>query len=617
MRVFTSMGMLGMLQVCLIIGETFASPTQKTLVELRIKRDVDETSMELGSIPFLAVRDVFLRDMDFSHSDHEPNSTTIVVLEHLLAIQRQKREGAEFMRRSELEKRQTFGGRKQPGDDCKKKKYKKCSGIYEMYWDEKAKKCDLCPAGKKPTETSDKCIDQDTPEQEKERGKCPPGMKLDPSVPGQNENTLNPKCVNKDDKNSCPEGHTQSSATKKNPGKCAPDPEPNKKCDNKDLEPFKEIGADGKMKTTCRTTRERETKKKSTATENSRDAGRKAMEPEVKKQQERRNRENKARARRSACLALGAMTFLPEADVQALGEAEIEGLIEPDAKSIVPEIDLEDYMITLRNPVVAKIVMETAGPNFGSLIKLLFKIGRGGGGKAAQRPNIPRAKPARLFGGNKEGSKVGSGIFNALRSPKSYINTKRAGQASKDAAKNSGAAQNILKSKTFQECLAVGAGVALDAAVTKRQQSSNKYENGNVGGNVKLTIDLSAKKQENFPSPQDEMETMMVVADDITDGGDDEEPNFTLMTYSDGYNRDDRLYYESCTSLKGYSLNNKITLLQTWNGCCNYYNGENCEKDTIMFSQSNREDGQLRGKDNDAVSSFWCTFKPDCAGGPK
>jgi hypothetical protein len=183
MRFFSSVGLLGTLQVCLI-GESIATPAQPPLVELRIKRDVDVSAVKSGSIPFLAVRDVFQRDLTFSPSDYEPNSTTVTVLEHLLAMQRQKREGAEFMRRSELEKRQTFGGRT-PGKECKKKKYKKCDGIYKMFWNLTTQKCDLCPAGKKPTETSDKCVDEETPEQEKERGRCPPGMKLDPSVPGQ------------------------------------------------------------------------------------------------------------------------------------------------------------------------------------------------------------------------------------------------------------------------------------------------------------------------------------------------------------------------------------------------------------------------------------------------
>jgi hypothetical protein len=310
------------------------------------------------------------------------------------------------------------------------------------------------------------------------------------------------------------------------------------------------------------------------------------------------------------------MTFLSELDVQGLGEPELEGLIEPDDLSLVPEIDIEDYMITLVNPVmVTGIVMETAGPNFGQLIRQLFKIGRAGG-EASKRPAIPFAKPARLFGGNKEGSKTGSGIYNALRDAKSYINVKRAGQGSKDAAKNSGAVQNILKSKTFQECLLVGAGTALGAAATKRQETSNRYENPDVGGGVKLIIDLNAEKKEMFPSPQDEMQTMLVVADDTTDAGSDEDPDFTLMTYPDGYNRGGRLNYEGCTSMKDYSLNNKITLLQTWNGCCTFYNGDNCEPETSMFAQTDREDGQLRGDHNDAVSSFWCTFNTECAGAP-
>lgn len=110
-------------------------------------------------------------------------------------------------------------------------------------------------------------------------------------TPVQDENTLNPKCVDKDgNNNNCPEGQSQSSATKSKPGKCAPDPEPNKKCDNPDLEPFKEVGPDGNMKTTCRTTRQKEEKKQLTASDKVRQAGNKAMEPIAKGNQERRNK---------------------------------------------------------------------------------------------------------------------------------------------------------------------------------------------------------------------------------------------------------------------------------------------------------------------------------------
>lgn len=330
-------------------------------------------------------------------------------------------------------------------------------------------------------------------------------------------------------------------------------------------------------------------------------------------------RENKARARRSACLALGAMSFIPEADVQALGELELEGIIEPDDLSHVPDIDIEDYMVSITTPSVAvvNIEMETAGPNFGALVKALVRLFKGGspGGKAAERPQIPATRPSRVFGGEGKGLGTGAQRFGDLRRKDSLRNEKRASPQSKEAAKNSGAVQNILKSKTFQECLAVGAGTALGAAATKRQENSNKYQT-DIEGGLRLIIDLDAPKKDNFPSPEDDNRILLLVADDVTDAGDDETPNIQLKTYQDSYNRDDRLYYQSCGSFAGWSVDNKITLLQTWNGCCKYYNGEKCEPDTGLFKQTDREDGQLDGAHNDAVSSFWCSFDANCAGAP-
>jgi hypothetical protein len=67
--------------------------------------------------------------------------------------------------------------------------------------------------------------------------------------------------VDKDNKN-CPSGQTMSTARKDKPSACAPDAEPDKKCDKKDTEMFKEVGPDGKMKSTCRSTKAKEDNKK-------------------------------------------------------------------------------------------------------------------------------------------------------------------------------------------------------------------------------------------------------------------------------------------------------------------------------------------------------------------
>lgn len=318
------------------------------------------------------------------------------------------------------------------------------------------------------------------------------------------------------------------------------------------------------------------------------------------------------------------MSFLPEEDVQALDEQEFEGLIEPDAQSYVPDIEIEDYMVTIttgsRTAAVTNIEMETAGPNFGAIIKALVRAFKSGapGGNAAKRPEIPVSKPARVWSGAKKGPGTAASRYASLRKKDSYLNANGASKDAVNAASKSEKVKKILKSETFQECLSAGAGQALDALPSvhsKRQQNSNKIEK-DIGGNLKLIIDLDAKEKNNYPSPEDNPNILILVADETTDAGEDETPNVQLKTFQDGYNRDDRLYYEGCGSFKGWSVNNQITLLQSWNGCCKYYDGENCEPDTGLFKQTDREDGQLKGKDNDAVSSFWCTFDPNCAGAP-
>lgn len=183
MRLLFPAGLLCTLQVCSHLGETSAKPLT-SLVELSIRRE-----FSADGLPFMSVRDVVLTDREsFPLTDYQPNSTTVTVLDHLLAMHRQKRETSIYMKRKELSKRQTFGGRTKQCE--KKKKYKLCDGIYKMFWNALTKTCETCEAGKEPTSKGDKCVEPETPEQEKERGKCPLGKKLDPNVPGQVSATL-------------------------------------------------------------------------------------------------------------------------------------------------------------------------------------------------------------------------------------------------------------------------------------------------------------------------------------------------------------------------------------------------------------------------------------------
>jgi hypothetical protein len=69
--------------------------------------------------------------------------------------------------------------------------------------------------------------------------------------------TENPKCVLKDQGGECPSGQSLSTATNATPGACAPDDDPDHKCGT-DTFNFKDIGKDGKIAHSCRSTPEKE-----------------------------------------------------------------------------------------------------------------------------------------------------------------------------------------------------------------------------------------------------------------------------------------------------------------------------------------------------------------------
>lgn len=98
---------------------------------------------------------------------------------------------------------------------------------------------------------------------------------------------MNPKCVDKNQQNRCPEGQSISTASKDKPGKCAPDPEPDKRCQNNDDYVHKDIGPDGKIKNSCRLNREKEEKKNSGTNSSLRNAKEKVMAPIRKAEKER------------------------------------------------------------------------------------------------------------------------------------------------------------------------------------------------------------------------------------------------------------------------------------------------------------------------------------------
>jgi hypothetical protein len=170
--------------------------------------------------------------------------------------------------------------------------------------------------------------------------------------------------------------------------------------------------------------------------------------------------------------------------------------------------------------------------------------------------------------------------------------------------------------------VALGATTAIAAGTKVKRdarpvESKRKIENVKAGGYL-LTIDLDAKKEDLHPVSDSSADSAVVVVADISEDARDNngEPRILWQTWPDSYHRANRIGYESCNSLKGTDQNNAWTLVQVWGGCCNFYNGENCEADSGLFAMTNREDGDINGKNNDAVSSFWCTFDLNCKGAP-
>ncbi|ORY14965.1 hypothetical protein BCR34DRAFT_598865 [Clohesyomyces aquaticus] len=275
-------GLLGALTLFKNLGESTAKPIKPVVIELRIAKNMGANISTATDFPLLIVRDVVLSDRDVpSFTEYRPNSTTVTILEHFIAMHRQKRKASIFKKRQDLEKRKN--------KECKKKKkknYKLCEGVYKMFWNAATRQCEFCDKGKVPNPKGEKCIDPETPEHEKERGRCPEGKILDPSVSGQDHTTLYPKCIDKDQQNRCPEGQSESTPTKSQTSKCAPDDDPNKKCEDDGTYVHKSIGLDGKLKKSCRLTREKEQEKAKKTDDKTGKTGNKGRQDEARKKRQ-------------------------------------------------------------------------------------------------------------------------------------------------------------------------------------------------------------------------------------------------------------------------------------------------------------------------------------------
>ncbi|PGH08069.1 hypothetical protein AJ79_06068 [Helicocarpus griseus UAMH5409] len=487
------------------------------------------------------------------------------------------------------------------GNKCKKNQVQ----------DKKAKGgCHKCKRGTKPVKNQKECVpkgDKDK-DKDKEQGSCPKGQILDPAEGGQDKKTKKPKCVPDDDAK-CPKG--QSAVTRAPNEKnrmnykpeCAKDDDPDHKCKAGTYDHRVKKG--NKIAHSCRSTRKAQKDKQNKYKRffekvKGKKKG-KDKEKDKKKDKNKKKGDDKSRAKRgragwcwSILTAIEAPDFGPQ-DQKDLTQDELDGMLSmwPDKKVPAPQGngDIPDHVVKIVGKASVSIT-GTDSAGFGGIFSGL--------GKAI----------ARIFkkGGKKGGGKKGAGKNGEPRDVLKELKTGGRGKASSKAlqkAKKSPAVQKMLKQQRYRDCL-----------LTRARSGGTKAINKPFDGDkASVDVDWSRKKIKNKPLPKGtDGKKIQLWAGDKTDSS---SKSSALSTYHDNYYRFDRLLYETCQKADDYKdLNNRITDIRVQGGCCTFYDKDKCQKKTILFSMTDRQDGQLKGKHNDAISSWWCTFDKMCKGAP-
>lgn len=208
--------------------------------------------------------------------------------------------------------------------------------------------------------------------------------------------------------------------------------------------------------------------------------------------------------------------------------------------------------------------METAGPNFGAIFKAIFSGGGKSAAKAAAETTVEAA--AKL----------------AAQTAKYAV------KAGRNSAKAGASLKKIKDHPSFAECLA-----AIPTWV-----ENNKLH---IGGEVPPG---GFKAQAEGP--------YLHMWDSEDGGGSNPESYMNRQNWNDDFFHADRLKNDECVDLNFY--NDKVTAFDAHKTCCTFYRDKGC-KDP-MFAAFDREDGELTGKENDAISSIMCT-ESGCGGHPK
>lgn len=165
----------------------------------------------------------------------------------------------------------------------------------------------------------------------------------------------------------------------------------------------------------------------------------------------------------------------------------------------------------------------------------------------------------------------------------------KAGQAGDDAtaaARGSQSLEKVRKDASFLKCLAK---VATSVAKSHLHVDDVPPQGFPIqpGGKDQIFLRLSSNKDEQKDNT-----------------------NSDFRSYADAFFHSDRLMQSQC--YKAGSLAGQVSAYTVKNGCCTFYTDGACTQG--LFSASNRQDENLKGKSNDAISSFMCQFSASCNG---
>ncbi|KAH7138619.1 hypothetical protein B0J11DRAFT_574581 [Dendryphion nanum] len=468
------------------------------------------------------------------------------------------------------------------------------TGCEEGKVPDKRKKCRKCRKGQIADPLGKTCVDQN-----KQNGKCPQGKILDPRQGSQDARTEKPVCIDDDDsKCEAPQkAATRPKKTQDGPDvkpQCGVDEKSDHRCDDTRTYDHKEAKG-GKISHSCRSTKDTDDRKKEKY-----DKRVKEVKGDIDKKDKR---DQKRRGRMGFCFTLlAAFEAWNMADIQKMSGDEFDGMINmwPDQPNLPdPDKDIADYMVRIYKEPVSYVIIPDiaqAGGGLGAAIRALIGVIKG------------------ALSGAKN---LGPSAIKAIRT-----GNRPASAGAKNAAKQSSTVGRIVKDQRFLECLAATAGIAATAALPEVPQ---KNVPDMAIGITHISIDWNRVDDGSIKAvPEQYLDRTLTVAL----GLDTDETKYVRQwtTFPHEFRGLHwRLKYETCMATKDYStgwsnrdedFDNSVTDIEVWGGCCSFYDGQLCEPGSFMFSAQDREDGQLDGPHNDAISSMWCTFEPNCKGAP-